>query len=145
MAIYGSHLIIITILYELDNFMKRICFVKNYENYYNEGEFVAYLHQINGEDDLHVKLSEVLSFPDYYGRNWNALNDCLKDFSWINQKGITLVHTSLPNLSVDELIIYIEIIFESVESWEEGDSHYFKVIFPKETEEVINNIRHTSI
>ena len=28
-------------------------------------------------DDLHAHLKERLSLPDYYGRNLDALNDCL--------------------------------------------------------------------
>lgn len=31
------------------------------------------------EDDLHDSMAAALRFPDYYGRNLNALNDCLRD------------------------------------------------------------------
>ena len=30
-------------------------------------------------EDLHDGISRVLDFPDYYGRNFDALNDCLSD------------------------------------------------------------------
>jgi barstar (barnase inhibitor) len=29
------------------------------------------------------KLGEIFEFPDYYGRNYNALDDCLRDLSWL--------------------------------------------------------------
>lgn len=32
-----------------------------------------------GEEDLHRDIAAALSFPDYYGRNLDALNDCLRD------------------------------------------------------------------
>jgi RNAse (barnase) inhibitor barstar len=36
-----------------------------------------------GEPDLHRDLALALRFPDYYGRNLDALNDCLRDVaSW---------------------------------------------------------------
>lgn len=31
------------------------------------------------EDDIHDDLAAALDFPDYYGRNFNALRDCLSD------------------------------------------------------------------
>lgn len=31
------------------------------------------------EDDLHRDIAAALDFPDYYGRNLDALNDCLRD------------------------------------------------------------------
>lgn len=32
-----------------------------------------------GEQDMHSGIAQALSFPDYYGHNFNALNDCLSD------------------------------------------------------------------
>ena len=31
-------------------------------------------------------LFESQRFPDYFGFNWNALFDCLGDFSWLEQR-----------------------------------------------------------
>lgn len=31
------------------------------------------------DDDLHREIAAALDFPDYYGRNLNALNDCMRD------------------------------------------------------------------
>ena len=31
--------------------------------------------------DYHEKLKLGFGFPDYYGRNWSALWDCLRDFA----------------------------------------------------------------
>jgi hypothetical protein len=33
----------------------------------------------NTDEDLHRDIATALDFPDYYGRNLNALNDCLRD------------------------------------------------------------------
>ncbi|MDX8142044.1 barstar family protein [Lentzea sp. BCCO 10_0061] len=33
----------------------------------------------SGLEDLHRDVAAALDFPDHYGRNFNALNDCLRD------------------------------------------------------------------
>lgn len=35
---------------------------------------------INTREDLHSVLAEKLNFPEWYGRNLDALHDCLTDF-----------------------------------------------------------------
>ncbi|RDI48555.1 barstar family protein [Nocardia mexicana] len=50
--------------------------------------------------DLHRDLAAVLGFPDYYGRNLEALNDCMRDvvdqdYGWAPEAaGLVLVFTS---------------------------------------------------
>ncbi len=37
--------------------------------------------ELNSRYQLHEKIAEGLSFPEWYGRNLDALNDCLTDIS----------------------------------------------------------------
>lgn len=37
-------------------------------------------------DGFHREISMTMRFPDYYGKNIDALQDCLSDLSWINNK-----------------------------------------------------------
>jgi ribonuclease inhibitor len=30
--------------------------------------------------ELHAVLARALGFPDYYGKNWDAFNECIRDF-----------------------------------------------------------------
>jgi RNAse (barnase) inhibitor barstar len=38
-----------------------------------------------------ARFKEALKFPDWFGGNWDALNDCLTDFSWRKAPGYLLV------------------------------------------------------
>lgn len=38
------------------------------------------LSAVSSQGDLLDVIGKALSFPDYYGRNWDALSECLRDF-----------------------------------------------------------------
>lgn len=41
-------------------------------------------------DGLLATLGSTFGFPDYYGHNYNALNECLRDLSWLAARGYVL-------------------------------------------------------
>lgn len=105
-----------------------------------EDEFIINLEQINDKKDLFIQLQTLLHFPDYFGHNWDALNDCLKDFHWIEEKGIVIIHNKLPYINFDELCIYIELLYDVINDWKEDEQHYVKVIFPSSSKILIEQI-----
>lgn len=42
-------------------------------------ELIITEHDFKSAPDLHAFLKEQLAFPEYYGANLDALNDCLED------------------------------------------------------------------
>ena len=44
-----------------------------------------------GTSEVLARFQEELNFPDSFGGNWDALNDCLTDFSWKKAVGYLLV------------------------------------------------------
>lgn len=52
--------------------------------------FSISLKNFNDEADLLSKLAEEMNFPDYFGRNWDALEECLNDLEWIPASGYVL-------------------------------------------------------
>jgi len=120
--------------------MNKIIFIKDIKSYSPKNAFIARLTQeILTEDDLFNELNKQLFFPDYFGFNWNALSDCLNDFRWIEQEEIILIHYQ--NLLLDDLImnIYLEVLLDAIEKWEERKDHYFEVVFPMDLEVKINH------
>jgi hypothetical protein len=45
----------------------------------------------NSSEEMHIDFQRTLNFPAYYGRNLDALNDCLSDLPVIDAGGIALV------------------------------------------------------
>lgn len=44
-----------------------------------------------GKSDLLRRFATALDFPDWFGQNWDALDDCLGDLSWLPAAGYVLV------------------------------------------------------
>jgi RNAse (barnase) inhibitor barstar len=51
---------------------------------------------LNGEEagnreGFFTGIARALAFPDYFGRNWDAVYDCLTDLNWLPAEGYVLV------------------------------------------------------
>ena len=51
---------------------------------------------IDARDNLFDSMARVLGFPDWFGANWDALEDVLGDLSWREGDGHVLVFHSYP-------------------------------------------------
>ncbi|WP_241593090.1 barstar family protein [Rosenbergiella epipactidis] len=109
---------------------------------YDTGEvFFARLDPlIANTDELLRSLYYLLWFPGYFGFNWNALEDCLSDLDWINEKKIVIVHDNLPNIPSEDLNIYIKILKDVVLDWKNDEQHTLEVIFQEKDRDYITNI-----
>ena len=48
--------------------------------------------KLEGEVELMAAISQGFEFPDYFGANWDALEECLRDMgSWLDAKGYAIV------------------------------------------------------
>ncbi|KXV03460.1 hypothetical protein CR51_17315 [Caballeronia megalochromosomata] len=79
--------------------------------------------------ELFDVLYQSLSLPSYFGFNWNALFDCLRDFHWIGQTRVIIVHDKLPELEPSEMKIYLEILRDAALDWKLGEEHSLQVVF----------------
>ena len=109
---------------------------------YDTGEvfFVSLDPFLSNTDELLKSLYYLLRLPGYFGFNWNALNDCLNDFHWVNNYKIVIQHDSLPNVPDDDLKIYLEILRDSVISWVNDERHELEVVFSEKDRSKINDI-----
>lgn len=71
-----------------------------------------------------------LRFPDYFGGNWDALDECLRDLSWIKDGRVVIYHRDVPLEGVrGDQEIYIDLLASVVKSWREGGAHEIIVVF----------------
>ena len=45
---------------------------------------------IETQEHLFSALAKAMRFPDYFGMNWDALDECLRDMEWLPAKGYAL-------------------------------------------------------
>lgn len=91
------------------------------------------------KSEIFIFYSQNLRFPPYFGRNWDALYDCLCDLSWINEYNIALIHEDLP-FSNDETErnVYITLLSDVLANWERSSLHKLQIFFPEKYEQLIN-------
>jgi hypothetical protein len=97
-----------------------------------EGRFVAVFPRgVVGEAAVIAALAEALRFPDYFGFNWNAVDECIADLSWIAERDVVLHHDDVPALPDDALAHYIDVLHRAELSWCTRDApHSLRVVFP---------------
>ena len=79
---------------------------------------------------LFIELQRALSLPDYFGHNFDALDECLRDFEWVDQYSIILAHDDLPDLSKQDTVIYLDVIGSAADIWHRSPEHELKIFMP---------------
>jgi hypothetical protein len=111
------------------------------EDVVRAGDFAALIpDDINSREVLIQRLAEDLRFPDYFGKNWDALSDCLRDFHWRNEGRIVIAHAGLPKLAPSDVRAYLEILSDAVEDWRRTGDRDLVVVFPPDTRQAIEDI-----
>ena len=73
-------------------------------------------------------ISQALRFPDWFGGNWDALEDCLGDLSWRPGDGHVLVFRNWQALTSDDLGVLIDVLRSSAEFWQGRGKPFFAVL-----------------
>lgn len=80
-----------------------------------------------GKAEILDALAKALAFPHWFGRNWDALEDCLADLSWNPAGGHLLLLTGAASLAKDDAGILADILASSAESWKARGKPFFAV------------------
>lgn len=96
---------------------------------------------IGNPEGLFEELAESLRFPDYFGANWNALEECIRDLSWLPAGPVVLKHDDLPLAGdVASQKTYLSILRDAVEKrWLVPGQRLrdLIVVFPPESQEQV--------
>jgi RNAse (barnase) inhibitor barstar len=86
---------------------------------------------IKNKEQLLNEIAKQLMLPDYFGHNWDALNDCLTDFSWLPAPGYMIVFDHCEQFiksNEEDFDTLIEICEEAVDFWKEENKPFWTVL-----------------
>lgn len=94
----------------------------------SDNAFVAEIDPVVSKLELLNELNTKLEFP-YFGFNWDALSENLRNFYWIKQKYIIIVHKGL-HIPQKDYEIYMSIAKSCEQFWlSYSDEHILKFVF----------------
>nr|WP_275941314.1 barstar family protein [Planosporangium flavigriseum] len=71
-------------------------------------------------DHAFYEFSDALLFPGYFGWNWDALSDCLRDLNWLPADGYLIVVENAPRLlssSAEDRHTLFRVLSRAVYDW----------------------------
>lgn len=92
---------------------------------------------IRSKEKLLRMLAQQFQFPAYFGHNWDALEECLRDLSWLPAGNIEIRHHDLPlPPGSQDRQTYLQILQSAAAFWAESGLRRIEFRFPtgKETE-----------
>ena len=84
------------------------------------------LARIAAEGDVLGRIAEALDFPDWFGHNWDALEDCLGDLSWRGGEGHVLLFERFPD--GEQLALLLDVLRSSARYWAGRGRPFFAVL-----------------
>lgn len=77
--------------------------------------------------DLMRALDIGLKLPAYFGHNWDALEECLRDLSWLGvATPVVMLHERVPLANREQRRIYLDIL----RSAQQAQQGRLRVVFP---------------
>lgn len=93
--------------------------------------FTASLGEVKTEDRLLFEISSTMRFPEYFGWNWDALDECLRDMEWLPEKGCLLILEDAEQCWSQYPYLLIRLVaawLDASEYWE-GEKRPFHLVF----------------
>ncbi len=75
--------------------------------------------------------ADVFRFPDYFGGNWDAFADCLKDLAWCKAKDYVILIENMEGfteISPEEMSTACSIMEDVAGYWKKQDTRFFVVL-----------------
>lgn len=78
------------------------------------------------------KIARQLDFPDWFGQNWDALEDCFTDLSWRQAKGHVFAFEDFQSLSDHHMNTLVDTLQSAAEFWAGQGEPFFAVFIDAE-------------
>lgn len=79
------------------------------------------------KNELLARVAQGMHFPAWFGANWDALEDCLTDLSWLEGDGHVLLLDGASGLNADDFGILTDVLSSSARFWAERRRSFFAV------------------
>src|SRR5205814_10122314 len=80
---------------------------------------------VEAKDNVFDSLSRALDFPNWFGRNWDALEDVLADLSWRKGDGHVVIFRTYP--TGEDFGILVDVLRTTAEYWAGRGKPFFAV------------------
>ena len=87
----------------------------------------AELRGVEDKEALLGALAQALGFPEWFGGNWDALEDCLCDLSWRRGDGHVIVLRGADALGAEDLGVLVDVLSSCAAYWVERGRPFFAV------------------
>lgn len=95
--------------------LRALCNEYGFQFFYINGK------TITSKTEFFQASAAAMHFPDYFGDNWDAFNDCINDLSWLSANGYILLYTqpeNFANSDPSEWSIALEVFQDAVDYWQ---------------------------
>jgi RNAse (barnase) inhibitor barstar len=77
---------------------------------------------IKNKQDILETFKQIFRFPDYFGYNWDALEECINDLNWLNSKAylLILINPDKMQLTEQDFQLLFSILLNSANNWKQG-------------------------
>jgi RNAse (barnase) inhibitor barstar len=89
------------------------------------------LAEVYDKRTLLKALSEALQFPEWFGDNWDSLEDCLMDLAWIDAPGYVIVLKDCDAImeeNPDDFTVTIEVFDGAAAYWHETERAFWAFV-----------------
>jgi hypothetical protein len=77
--------------------------------------------------DLHNEVGAALQFPSYYGENWDAMDECIRDLSWMPANSYLVVVLDIGSVLPDDevgLRTFLTVLSDASKAWASPDPRF---------------------
>jgi Barstar (barnase inhibitor) len=110
--------------------LEKFSFLDSTAGFARDAFVIKIPREISDSTALFQAIYDHAMLPGWFGFNWDATSDCLRDFSWIENHSIVVHHVDLPCKDVSEQRIYIFVLLEAIDQWRIRKEHSLEVVFP---------------
>jgi hypothetical protein len=87
--------------------------------------YLAVIELGHGKDRMISAIAQGLDFPEWFGGNWDALEDCLTDLEWHRSAARVIIFRAAE--VDDDLGILLDVLASAAEYWRDQGRAFFAV------------------